>query len=476
VSVQWAGLGPELLLRLERDAPEPLRVQLERELREAIRAGRLAAGERLPSSRALALELGVSRGLVLESYSQLQAEGYLTSRGGSATRVADAAQEPSPPERPVPQARQFAVEFRPGTPDLTSFPRRDWAWATREVLRGAPADAFGYPDIRGSRQLREVLAAYLRRVRGAVADPERIVICGGFAQGFALVCRALARRGVKTMAFEDPGYADQRAIAAHAGLAVKSVALDPGGMKVDGLTATGAKAVLLTPAHQSPTGVVLAPDRRQALIEWAVERDATILEDDYDAEYRYDREPVGAMQGLAPERVAYLGTVSKSLAPALRLGWVVCPAALAEAVTEEKWNDDHGSPMLEQLVLARLIESGRFDKHLRRMRAVYAARRGVLLDALTRHAPGVELRGLAAGFHAVARLPDGIDEQTVVRAAAGRSIKLHPMSSYRADGATQPPELVLGFGNLSDGEIERGIATIGDLLSAGRWRGRTLSD
>jgi GntR family transcriptional regulator / MocR family aminotransferase len=468
VSVQWAGLGPELLLRLERDAPEPLRVQLERELREAIRAGRLAAGERLPSSRALALELGVSRGLVLESYSQLQAEGYLTSRGGSATRVADAAQEPSPPERPVPQARQFAVEFRPGTPDLTSFPRRDWAWATREVLRGAPADAFGYPDIRGSRQLREVLAAYLRRVRGAVADPERIVICGGFAQGFALVCRALARRGVKTMAFEDPGYADQRAIAAHAGLAVKSVALDPGGMKVDGLTATGAKAVLLTPAHQSPTGVVLAPDRRQALIEWAVERDATILEDDYDAEYRYDREPVGAMQGLAPERVAYLGTVSKSLAPALRLGWVVCPAALAEAVTEEKWNDDHGSPMLEQLVLARLIESGRFDKHLRRMRAVYAARRGVLLDALTRHAPGVELRGLAAGFHAVARLPDGIDEQTVVSAAAGRSIKLHPMSSYRADGATQPPELVLGFGNLSDGEIERGIATIGDLLSAGR--------
>jgi GntR family transcriptional regulator / MocR family aminotransferase len=468
VSVQWAGLGPELLLRLERDAPEPLRVQLERELREAIRAGRLAAGERLPSSRALALELGVSRGLVLESYSQLQAEGYLTSRGGSATRVADAAQEPSPPERPVPQARQFAVEFRPGTPDLTSFPRRDWAWATREVLRGAPADAFGYPEIRGSRQLREVLAAYLRRVRGAVADPERIVICGGFAQGFALVCRALARRGVKTMAFEDPGYADQRAIAAHAGLAVKSVALDPGGMKVDGLTATGAKAVLLTPAHQSPTGVVLAPDRRQALIEWAVERDATILEDDYDAEYRYDREPVGAMQGLAPDRVAYLGTVSKSLAPALRLGWVVCPAALAQAITEEKWSDDHGSPMLDQLVLARLIESGRFDKHLRRMRAVYAARRQVLLDALARHAPEVELRGLAAGFHAVARLPDGVDEQTVVSAAAGRSIKLHPMSSYRADGATQPPELVLGFGNLSDGEIERGIATIGDLLSAGR--------
>jgi GntR family transcriptional regulator/MocR family aminotransferase len=468
VPVLWAGLGPELLLQLDRGAPEPLRVQLENQLREAIRGGRLAARERLPSSRELARELGVSRGLVLESYSQLQAEGYLTSRGGSATRVADAAQEPPPPVKPVPPARRYAVEFRPGTPDLTSFPRRDWAWAMRDVLRRAPADAFGYPDIRGSRDLREVLGAYLRRVRGAVADPERIVVCGGFAQGFNLVCRALARAGVDRMAFEDPGYGDQRAIAAHAGLETAPVALDEGGMTIDGLARTGARAVLLTPAHQSPTGVVLAPDRRQALIEWAIEHDATILEDDYDAEFRYDREPVGAMQGLAPDRVAYLGTVSKSLAPALRLGWIVCPATLAEAVAEEKWSDDHGSPMLDQLVLARLIESGRFDKHLRRMRAVYAARRQVLVDALARHAPEIELRGLAAGFHAVARLPAGVEEQAVVRAAAERSIKLDPMSSYRADGSTEPPELVLGFGNLSEGQIERGIAAIGDLLGGQR--------
>jgi GntR family transcriptional regulator / MocR family aminotransferase len=201
------------------------------------------------------------------------------------------------------------------------------------------------------------------------------------------------------------------------------------------------------------------------LIEWAVERDATILEDDYDAEFRYDREPVGALQGLAPDRVAYLGTVSKSLAPALRLGWIVCPTVLADAIIEEKASDDRGSPILDQLVLARLIESGRFDKHLRRMRAVYAARRQTLVDALARHAPDVELAGLAAGFHAVARLPDGIDEQAVVRAAAERSIKLHPMSWYRADGDTEPPELVLGFGNLTDGEIERGIAAIADLLT-----------
>ncbi len=465
MSVQWAGLAPELFLRLDRGSSEPLRVQLESELREAIRAGRLSAGERLPSSRALARELGVSRGLVLESYAQLQAEGYLTSRGGSATRVADAAQEAPPPQKPMASPRQFAVDFAPGTPDLGSFPRRDWAWAIREVLRGAPVDAFGYPDVRGSRRLREVLGAYLRRVRGAVADPDRIVVCGGFAQGFNLVCRALAARGVESMAFEDPGYADQRAMAARAGLEAKPVALDERGMRIDGLAATGARSVLLTPAHQSPTGVVLAPQRRQALIEWAVERDATILEDDYDAEFRYDREPVGAMQGLAPDRVAYLGTVSKSLAPALRLGWVVCPADLADAIAEEKASDDRGSPMLDQLVLARLIESGRFDRHLRRMRAVYAARRQTLVDALARHAPDVELAGLAAGFHAVARLPDGIDEPALVSAAAERSIKLHPMSWYRADGATEPSELVLGFGNLTDGEIERGIATIAGLLT-----------
>jgi GntR family transcriptional regulator/MocR family aminotransferase len=459
-------LGPELLLKLDRHASVPLRVQLESELRDAIRTGRLGAGERLPSSRALAREVGVSRGLVLEAYAQLQAEGYLTGRGGSGTLVADAAREPSPPEKPIPPLREFAIAFRPGMPDLTSFPRRDWAWAMREVLRDAPAPELGYPDMRGSRRLREVLAAYLRRVRGAVADPERIVICSGFAQGLNLACRVLVARGVERMAFEDPGYADERAIAEHAGLEVTPVAVDTGGLRIDELRASGARAVLLTPAHQSPTGVLLAPDRRQALIEWAVECDGTILEDDYDAEFRYDREPVGALQGLVPDRVAYLGTASKSLAPALRLGWVVCPPELAGPIAEQKWREDHGSPMLDQLALALLIESGRFDKHLRRMRAIYAARREVLATALARHAREVELRGLAAGFHAVARLPDTVDEQAVVSAAAERSIKLYPMSEYRASGATEPPELVLGFGNLTDGEIERGIEAIADLLNA----------
>ena len=464
MSIEWTGLGPELLLRLDRTLPEPLGSQLERELREAIRSGRLGTGERLPSSRALAGELGVSRGLVLDCYQQLQAEGYLTTRTGSATRVAaGACLQPAPPVQAAPPPR-LAVDFRPGLPDLSSFPRRDWLWALREAAREAPTDMFGYGDPRGSAALREVLAAYLRRVRGAVADPERLVICSGFAQGLNLILRALARHGVRRVAVEDPGDLDQPAIAARAGLQAIPVRVDQEGVDVASLAASDARAVVLTPAHQSPTGVVLAPQRRQALIAWANDRDATIIEDDYDAEFRYDREPVGAVQGLAPDRVALLGTVSKSLAPAMRLGWIVCPAALAEAIAQEKDLDDRGSPWLDQLALATLVQSGRYDRHLRRMRASYARRRATLVDALTEHAPQVELHGLAAGFHAVAHLPDSLSEPALVSAAGARSIGLYGMSRYRSSGAISPPQLVLGFGNLREGAIAQGITTIRDLL------------
>ena len=287
-----------------------------------------------------------------------------------------------------------------------------------------------------SAALREVLAAYLRRVRGAVADPERLVICSGFAQGLNLILRALARQGVRRVAVEDPGDLDQPAIAARAGLQAVPVRVDEDGVDVAALAASDARAVVLTPAHQSPTGVVLAPQRRQALVAWANDRDATIIEDDYDAEFRYDREPVGAVQGLAPDRVALLGTVSKSLAPAMRLGWIVCPPRSPRRSPHEKDLDDRGSPGLDQLALATLIESGRYDRHLRRMRASYARRRATLVDALTEHAPQVELRGLAAGFHAVAHLPDSLSEPAVVSAAGARSIGLYGMSRYRSSGAT----------------------------------------
>jgi GntR family transcriptional regulator / MocR family aminotransferase len=472
--IEWAGLGPDVLLALDRTRPEPLRVQLERELRDAIRSGRLGAGERLPSSRAMAAGLGISRGLVIECYSQLQAEGFLTSRTGSATRVASGALSPtmSPPPSlssapeptgPIPSPR-LAVDFCPGVPDLTSFPRADWARAMRDSCRNATPRELGYGDPRGTETLREVLAGYLRRVRGTVADADRIVICGGFGQGINLVLRSLAAGGSRRVGIEDPGDDDYLEISARLGIEAVPVPIDERGIDVEALAATGVRAVILTPTHQFPTGTALAPERRQALVAWAGERDATIIEDDYDAEFRYDRDPVGALQGLAPERVALIGTVSKSLAPALRLGWVVCPARLLDSVVEDKRLSDRGSPTLEQLALAALIESGRYDRHLRRMRDVYSTRRDTLVQVLAEHAPHVELRGLAAGFHAVAGLRPDADEQAIVDAARARSIGLYGMSSYRFNGSSRPPELVLGFGNLTESSIARGIAAIGDLL------------
>jgi GntR family transcriptional regulator/MocR family aminotransferase len=473
MAIQWAGLSPALLVPLDRTAGVPLRSQLESALRDAIRTGRLPAGERLPSSRELAGGLQVSRGLVQECYAQLQAEGYLTSRAGSATRVATTGAAVRPESSTVEHARQggrapdlrWLADFRTGVPDLASFPRADWAWALREVCRSAPNAAFDYGDPAGRDELREVLAGYLRRVRGAVVGPAEVVVSNGFAQGLTIVLRVLSAAGVRRVAFEDPGYRDTSTLAAAApDIEAVPVPVDGGGIDVAALARSDARAVVLTPAHQWPTGVVLAPERRHALVAWAREVDATLIEDDYDAEFRYDREPVGALQGLAPDRVVLLGTVSKSLAPAIRLGWAVCPRSLVGPVTEEKLRNDRGSPGLDQLVLARLIQSGRYDRHLRRMRTGYARRRTALAEALARHAPEVTLSGLAAGFHAVAHLPDRVDEGRLVAAARDRAVAVYGMSGWRSSRLDTPPQLVLGFGNLDERAIAAGIAAIGDLL------------
>ena len=467
--IQWSGLGPELLLQLDRGRGQPLRSQLEAGVRDAIRSGRLQVGERLPSSRELARELGVSRGLVQECYNQLLAEGYLASQVGSATRVAAGARPaPARPSAPVPP-QQLIADFRSGVPDLASFPRGDWVWATREACRSVASPDLDYGDPRGSTVLREVLAAYLRRVRAAAAAPDRIVVCTGFAQGLNLVLRALTQLGVRRAALEDPGHGDLAAsdsarAARVAGMDVVHVPVDELGLDVAALEASGARVVVVTPAHQSPTGVVLAANRRHALGEWAARNDGFIIEDDYDSEFRYDREPVGVLQGLAPDRVFAIGTVSKSLAPAVRLGWVLVPPPLTDAIAVEKRVNDRGSSGLDQLALAALLESGRYDRHLRRMRAVYARRRGVLIDSLARHAPGVRLTGLAAGFHAVAHLPESADEQEVVTAARQRSVGLYGMGPQRAATEAAPPQLVLGFGNVSERAVESGIAAVADLL------------
>ena len=470
MTIQWSGLGPELLLRLDRGGGQPLRSQLEAGLREAIRAGRLRGGERLPSSRELARELGVSRGLVQECYNQLLSEGYLTSQTGSATRVAmgayTAPAESAQRQGPAPR---LIADFRIGVPDLASFPRGDWVWAMREACGSVPTLDLDYGDPRGSAVLRNVLAGYLRRVRAAVADPGQMIVSTGFAQGIILVMRALAQAGVRCAAFEDPGYGDVdtsetvRAVGAM-GMRAVHVPVDDLGIDVGALENSGARVVVVTPAHQSPTGVVLAAARRHALVDWARRDDAFIIEDDYDSEFRYDREPVGVLQGLAPDRVFTIGTASKALAPAVRLGWILAPASLGAAVAAEKRISDRGSSTLDQLALAALLQSGRYDRHLRRMRVVYASRRARLIAALARHAPGIRLTGLAAGFHAVAHLPAATDEQAVIATARERQVGLQGMGGFRA-ATTGPPQLVLGFGQVTERAIEPGIVAIADLLS-----------
>ncbi len=487
MAIEWSGLSPELLVRLDRSSGQPLRAQLEAGLRDAIRSGRLRGGERLPSSRELARELGVSRGIVQECFGQLLAEGYLTSRTGSATRVAEIAEgavAPSPGSLPSggPDSRpaspaatatkpRLIADFAHGVPDLASFPRADWAWAVREACGAITSADLGYGDPRGSAALREVLAGYLGRVRAAAGDPGRMIISTGFAQGLNLVLRALASQaGVGVVAFEDPGYGsaatDETVRAASAiGLRVVYVPVDDEGLVVSALAASGADAVVVTPAHQSPTGVVLTAARRHALADWARRGGGFVIEDDYDSEFRYDKEPVGALQGLAPDRVFLVGTASKALAPAVRLGWVLAPAGLAGGVAAEKEMSDRGSCTLDQVALAALLTSGRYDRHLRRMRAVYSARRRALVDAFGRHAPGLRLTGLAAGFHAVAQLTAEPGEAAVIAAARDRGVGLHGIAEYRGvPDPAAPPALVMGFGNTGERAIEPAIAAIADLL------------
>jgi GntR family transcriptional regulator / MocR family aminotransferase len=460
-----ANSGPELLVELDRAMRRPLRAQLEDGLREAVRSGRLRPRARLPATRALASDLGVSRRLVVDAYAQLLAEGYLVARRGAGTFVADAASAVAVPAG-EPESSAPSFDFFPGYPDLASFPRRAWLRALRESIREAPDRAFGYPDERGAPELRRALAEHLRRVRGVAADPQSIVVCSGAAQGFVLLARAL--RGAR-MAVEDPGLPPHRAILTAHGASLEPLAVDEQGARVHELEdlaparagrpgGQGAiDVVLVTPAHQSPTGVALAPARRAALLEWAGAPGRVVIEDDYDAEYRYDRAPLAALQGLAPDRVVYMGTVSKTLAPALRLGWLVLPERLLSSVAEQKRLADHGCPTLDQLALARLFESGAYDRHLRQARRRYRARRDALVGAVARHLEGAAVTGLAAGLHAIVRLDRAVDGRALLAAAGRRSVGVYPLGYAYMDIRAVHDGLVLGYANLAEPAIDEGI-------------------
>jgi GntR family transcriptional regulator / MocR family aminotransferase len=448
--------GPELLVRLRGGRR---RAQLEDRLRELVRDGTLAAGSRMPSSRALAGDLGVSRRLVVDAYAQLLAEGYLVARQGAGTYVAAAASS-ADGASPPPSARRAQFDFFPGAPDLASFPRTLWLRAMRDVLRTAPDSAFAYPDARGALELRSALSSYLRRVRGVVVEPDSLVVCAGATQGLALLGRALSAEGTTAIDVEDPGLPPHRAVLSYAGLTVRGAPVDEHGVQVAALRSP---VVLTTPAHQCPTGVVLSPERRGALVGWA--RDGgLVIEDDYDAEFRYDRAPLGALQGLAPDRVVYLGTTSKTLAPGLRLGWLVLPPALRGPVAQAKMLDDFGSSTLEQLVLARLLETSAYDRHLRKARRRNRARRDALIAAVARHLPQAHVSGISAGLHALVRLARPVEVQRLLSGAAARSLGVYPLGVHRIEPPTEDDALVMGYANLSEPAIEEGVRRLAEVL------------
>jgi GntR family transcriptional regulator/MocR family aminotransferase len=448
-------------MTLDRAGGVPLHRQIETSLRDSIRSGRLVAGSALPASRVLAADLGVSRGVVVEAYQQLSAEGYVVGRAGGKTEVA-AGIAPLPaaaaPASPAAPALRYDLSY--GRADVAHFPRAAWLRALRAALTDAPNDAFDYPAGPGMPQLRGALAEYLNRVRGTSTEAANIVVCTGYAQGVGLVIQALAAGGARRVAVEDPSSGDDAVpVARAAGLQVIPVPVDDDGIRIEALQASDADAVILTPAHQWPTGAVLSAAKRAAIVAWAHARDALIIEDDYDAEYRYDGSPVGAMQGLAPDRVVYGGSASKTLAPGIRLGWLAAPPRWAKLLGEAKIAADRGSPALDQLALADLIRRGELDRHLRRMRPVYRRRRDVLLAALRAQLPELTPAGISAGMHLLAWLPDELEEETVIARAIAAGIRVDGVRPYRLS-PDRRGGLVFGYAAINESAIPAAVAAL----------------
>jgi len=471
VEESWATSGVDLHLELRRSSGR--RTGLELAIRAAVGDGRLLAGTRLPSTRALAGQLRLSRGTVSAAYDQLVAEGYLVSRRGAGTEIADVARPPGPPtwsrrEPPVPRH-----DLRPGRPDVASFPTRAWLRASRRALTQAPASVFDYGDPRGRIELRQALAGYLGRTRGVRAVPEQIVLTSGSVQGLALLARTLCRSGPAVVAMEDPNLPFHREVVRQAGATVIGLAVDDRGVCPDRLAAQLAAtvaAVVVTPAHQYPTGATLHPVRRHALIRWARRTQGLIIEDDYDGEFRYDRQPIAALQGMAPECVAYLGTASKTLGPAVRLGWMVLPPQLVDAVVDTKLHSDHQSDAIGQLTLADLLTTYGYDRHVRACRLRYRRRRDLLHHRLGPASPlgaaGFRLTGIAAGLHALLSLPGAETEREVRRRTEARGLAVGGLSEHWHGASSGPEGIIIGFATPSEPAYSAALEALASALPA----------
>lgn len=474
----WSTTGADFLQLNRSEAPPGgLAGWLTEQLRSAIADGRLPVGTRLPATRVLAEELRVSRGIVTEAYRRLAEAGHVAGRGRGGTIVVAApvsAPEPARSASPVlfpavPDADVFEslrnaparIDLSPGVPDLAAFPRSAWLRAERAVLGSVSPSDFGYGDSRGVPVFRRAVANWLARNRGIAADPEDVVIVAGVAQALVLLARVLLPQGVSAIAVEDPGSLGAREQLRGWGLDTPPVPVDEGGLRVGELRKTGAPAVLLTPAHQFPTGVVLDGARRRELVRWAADG-GLVIEDDYDAEHRYDRPPVPALRSMLAERVCYAGSVSKLLAPALRVGWLLVPRKYRSAVIAAKREADLGNSVLPQLVLAELMESGELERQLRLLRRRHRRRRDVMIAALRTHLPCARVHGAAAGLHLMITFTGAFPDVEVAAAALARGVKVQPLSWHRQRPG--PPGLVLGYAASPPGDLERGIATLASVL------------
>lgn len=432
-------------------------VQLQESIRKAIRTGRLAAGSLLPPSRILADELSCSRSVVVKAYQQLAIEGYLQSRQGSGTIVADVPQRPAS-ALATPKTHSPRYTFSPGVADLSSFPRSEWTDAFRHVMATATRDELHYSSPNGNIQLRAALSERLARVRGVIAHPDDIHVCSGTVQALCLLARVLVQEGHQSVAMEDPTWDQLLPPVESAGLHLVPVRLDSQGLCVTDLwTQPETRAVVLTPAHQFPTGAVMPASRRTEVLEWAKAHDAVMIEDDYDAEFNYGR-PQFALQREAPNQVVYLGTTSKILSPALRLSWMVTPPWLTHKIHQIRTSYDLGVPVLDQLVLTHLISTGLLDRHLRRTRPKYDRRRRALITALRAEFDDVEVSSAPAGLHLLARFPNICSEERLVAEAARRSVSVLNLSKFRlGNDENSGPTLVLGYANMSEDAIIAGV-------------------
>jgi GntR family transcriptional regulator/MocR family aminotransferase len=448
-------LSEDLLVELDETSAEPLHRQIEAAIRSAVRQGRLAPGTSVPASRTLAADLGVSRGVVVEAYRQLGGEGVLMSTPGGYTRVAAATRDAGPWSARTTHP-STDIDFGYGRCDPGSFPRQVWLRSLRRVFTQTPHDRLAYPDGHGAPEFRQAMSAYLNRARGLQGHPDNVVACAGYAQAVNLSLGVLARRGATRIAVEDPCMDDDVLPTSRAlGLEIVGIPVTDGGWDVAALAASRADVAVLTPSHQWPIGSVMSAGTRSAVVRWARKSGAYVIEDDYDAEFRYDRPAVGALQGRAPDRVIYVGSASKTLIPGLRLGWMVLPNDLVAEVADVKLLVDRGSPTIDQLAMADFVDRGELDRHLRKMRPVYQGRRDALVRALGSRLPGLRAAGTESGLHVVTWIPDGVDENAIVNAAGAAGVRIGTVGAYRRSPGR--PGLIFGYSALTERRIEAGV-------------------